>query len=152
LNAHFCLSFVHCFPCLKNEGNTSPAWVVDKATNCCKSRGVGIFVFDCLVVRVSFILSKTAIFNLYRLHRFQNLYFRVSNTFACFRTINLCWSFHCKQSHNLKQMVLNDITYDAKIVKVTPTSISAKGFFEGEKDTLNTISIPHAFKPLIPKP
>jgi hypothetical protein len=52
----------------------------------------------------------------------------------------------------LEEMVLHDISNDAKLVKVPTTSLGSKRFLEGDLDVVDVISVPGGPKELITKP
>jgi len=48
-------------------------------------------------------------------------------------------------------MVLHDIADDAKLIKVATTTLGTEGFFEGNLDVVNVISIPSGSEELVTK-
>ncbi|KAI6754287.1 hypothetical protein HG530_012801 [Fusarium avenaceum] len=51
-------------------------------------------------------------------------------------------SLHSQESENLEEMVLHNITNNAKLVEVTSTSFSAEGLLECDLDVVDVLSVP----------
>lgn len=62
------------------------------------------------------------------------------------------WRFHGKQGHDLEQMVLNDVTDDAILVKVAAAALCAKVFTEDDLHIADEGPAPQGLKDEVSKP
>ena len=62
------------------------------------------------------------------------------------------WLLHGREAQDLEQVVLHDVTDDAKLVEVATPPLGAEGLFEGNGDVGNGVAIPNRVECGVSKP
>mmetsp|Transcript_40686 Transcript_40686/g.57207 ORF Transcript_40686/g.57207 Transcript_40686/m.57207 type:complete len:345 (-) Transcript_40686:149-1183(-) len=149
LDTHLSLTFVKRLAGLHDERNSVPTRGVDRQLQYSKSWSVCVLVFDCGVISVSLVLPQNSILQRNRWDCVQHCDFGIANRFSRFGSLDSCWWFHGEQSQNLQEVVLQNVSNDTVLIKVSTPTVSAKWFLKCEDDTLYIFVGPHTLKPCV---
>lgn len=142
MNTHFGLALIKSFTGFENKGHAVPTRRIHVQANARKGWRVGILVFNRWIVRIALVLSKHNVLEFNRRHCIQDGHLGVTNVLSGSRAFERGWSLHGQEGENLQEMVLENVSNDTKLVKVSASALRSKGLFKGKQDALNVLAIP----------
>lgn len=145
LDADLSLLLVQSLAGLEDERNAIPTLVLNVSNHSAEGWAPGI-LWNGIVLLVSWlvaikglaILADNDVLWLNGWDGLENANFLISDILGGERD----WTLHRQQGQNLQEMVLHDITDDAKLIEVTSTTLGAKWFLEGDLDVIDVIAVP----------